>query len=107
MTGGLFYFPYVPLQVSSAWDVPCPDVQREEDVVIKPFINANGVTVAELQKWLETVPTVDPKTGEPNTVWMETGPGVSSPVRAVRPLNAQTNKGRIVSCDLLLKEFED
>jgi hypothetical protein len=105
MTGGLFYFPYVPLQVSSVWDVPCPDVQREEDVVIKPFINANGVTVAELQKWLATVPTTDPVTGEPNTVWMDTGPGVSSPVRAIWPLNSRVDKGRIVSCDVNLESI--
>jgi hypothetical protein len=68
--------------------------------MIKPFVNENGVTVAELREWLAKIPTVDPVTGEPNEVWMDTGPGVSSPVKAVWPLNSRVDKGRIVSCSV-------
>lgn len=71
--------------------------------MIKVLRNPNGVTVAELREWLAAVPTLDPETEEPNTVWLETGTGLSNPVREVWPLNARTSRGRIVSCDVCLK----
>lgn len=48
----------------------------------------DGLTVAELRKLIEHWPDVD-KDGEPYTVWISTGEGLSSMVKTVSPLNAR------------------
>lgn len=54
-----------------------------------------GLTVRELRELIEHWPDVD-KNGDPYTVWMSVGEGLSSMVKSVSPLNAryyQNNRG--------------
>lgn len=46
----------------------------------------NGMTVKELKELVKDWPEVDVN-GEPTEVWMETGRGLSSPVRVAVKLN--------------------
>lgn len=74
--------------------------------MIRTLSNANGVTVADLRRWLATVPDCD-RQGIPHTVWIESDDGVASPACAVAPLDAHhvtVSPGVVMveSCDVLL-----
>lgn len=50
------------------------------------FKNKNGITVAELKKFVMSLPDVDDD-GEEYEVWLKSGDGVSSPCIAINVLN--------------------
>lgn len=56
----------------------------------KVITNSNGITVAQLQKWVMTLPTVD-NNGEPLQVWVGNGQGNSNPCTSLWPLNIRNN----------------
>ena len=51
------------------------------------FENDNGVTVAELKKWLEGCPDTNSYTGNPCEVWVGSGDGLSNQCVELCPLN--------------------
>lgn len=59
------------------------------------FEAPNGLTIKELKELIKDLPEEN-EYGEPFEVWIETGRGLSSPVKSVWPLNKRDSGNDIV-----------
>lgn len=66
-------------------------------IMRKAFFNFNGVTVRELKDILSQLPDTD-ENGEPYTIWIGNGNGMSNQVALVLALDKKQN-----GCDVLLE----
>ena len=57
-----------------------------------PLTNEKGITIKELKELINSLPEVNPKTGEEYEVWMFTEDRNSSPVKSI----CQLNKGDLI-----------
>jgi hypothetical protein len=48
---------------------------------------SNGLTVKELKEYLKDVPDIDEVTGEPTTVWLQSGFELTSPCHMITPID--------------------
>jgi hypothetical protein len=62
----------------------------------------NGLTVRELKKCIKNWPEVNMETGEDCEVWISTEENVSSPAKAIVPLNLRFDNNTS-SADILLE----